>query len=152
MTIKELCAAYIGTMSSKDRVQIIWIMVSAVRGSTSRYQYPERHTWKTMKKKLLNPNPTQKQIWVAVRAWNPISCKSSTQTTGPHGLLRKQSFLQFSASFLHSLEDVIKRRSQFAIQPITFFSLSAYSKTVCSVVKYAVIYSLFISQTLKQNQ
>ena len=64
----------------------------------------------------------------------------------------KQSFLQFPSFFLHSLEDAIKILSQFAIQPITFRSSSADSKTARSVVKYAVICNPFLSQTLKQNQ
>ena len=74
-------------------------------------------------KNLLNPNPIQRQTWVAVRAKNPTSCKSSTlgnywAMMSPKNL--KQSFLQFPSFFLHSLEDAIKRLSQFAMQPITF--------------------------------
>ena len=64
----------------------------------------------------------------------------------------KQSFLKFPSFFLRSLEDAIKMLSQFAIQPITFCSSSAGSKTAYSVVKYAVIYNPFLSQTLRQNQ
>ena len=64
----------------------------------------------------------------------------------------KQSFLQFPSFFLHSLEDAIKRLPQFAIQPITFCSSSADSKTACRVVKYAMIHNPFLSQTLRQNQ
>ena len=64
----------------------------------------------------------------------------------------KQSFLQFPSFFLHSLEDAIERLSQFAIRPVPFPFSSADSKTACSVVKYAVIYSLFVSQTLRHNQ
>ena len=73
-----------------------------------------------------------------------------TAISSPQNL--KQSFLQFPSFFLHSIEDAIKRLSQFAIQSFTLSSSSADSKTACSVVKYAVIYSLLISQTLRQNQ
>ena len=59
----------------------------------------------------------------------------------------KQSFLQFPSFFLHSLEGGTKKLSQFAIQPITFHSSSADSKTACSVAKYAVICNPFLSQT-----
>ena len=64
----------------------------------------------------------------------------------------KQSFLQFPSFFLYSLEDAIKMLSQFAIQPVTFHSSSADSKTACSVVKFTVIYNPFLSQILRQNQ
>ena len=64
----------------------------------------------------------------------------------------KLSFRQFSSFFLHILEDAIKRLSQFAIWPITSHSSSADSKTTYSVVKYAMFYSLSVSQTLRQNQ
>ena len=64
----------------------------------------------------------------------------------------KQSFLQFPSFFLQSFEDAIKRLSQFAMQPITFRSSPADSKTACRVVKYDVICNPFLSQTLRQNQ
>ena len=60
-----------------------------------------KHTAETQwRQKLVNHN--QRQIWVVVRERNPISCKSSTQTTRPCHLPKIYNNLSCN-SFLHSL-------------------------------------------------
>ena len=65
--MKELSASYTGTMSSNERVKIIWIILSSAAphlNNNTLKDTPETQWRKT----LLNPNPNQRRVWVVVRS------------------------------------------------------------------------------------